>query len=343
MSELRQNRATRDWIIIASDRARRPDDFRSREKPPPLPGHDPSCPFCTGNEFMTPPEVMAVRPSGSKADGPGWSLRVVPNKFAALQPVGELTRREERDFFRKMDGVGRHEVIIESPAHNETIGTMTQKRAEQILLAYRDRYLQISQNGHYQHVTIFRNNGERAGTSLVHPHSQLIATPIVPSQTRQVLEEAMRYYDDHGSCVYCDMIREEIAAGKRIVLEDDDFVVFEPFASRKPFETWIMPRRHDASFGNISATEARKCARVLHRVLAALYRQLGNPDYNLMVCTAPFKDANEGYYHWHIELLPRLTTTAGFELGSGIFINITLPERTARFLSGIIGQRKRRK
>jgi len=343
MSELRQNRATKNWIIIASERARRPDDFRSPEEPRPVPEHDPSCPFCTGNESMTPPEVMAVRPPGSAADGPGWSLRVVPNKFAALEPIGELTRREERDFFRTMDGFGRHEVIIESPVHNQTIGTMTGKRVEQILLAYRERYRSISRDGHFQHVTIFRNNGERAGTSLVHPHSQLIATPIVPSQTRQVLEEAMRYYDDHGSCVYCDMITEEVAAGKRIVLEDDDFVVFEPFASRIPFETWIMPRRHDASFGEISATEARKCARVLRRVLAALHRHLGDPDYNLMICTAPFKDAGEGFYHWHVELLPRLTTTAGFELGSGIFINVTLPEQTARYLSGIVSSRKRKR
>jgi len=342
MSELRQNRATKNWIIIASERARRPDDFRRRDRPAALPVHDPACPFCTGNERMTPPEVMAVRPSGSKADGPGWSLRVVPNKFAALEPVGELTRREERDFFRKMDGVGRHEVIIESPVHNETIGTMFQKKVEQILLAYRERYLRISEDGHFQHVTIFRNNGEGAGTSLAHPHSQLIATPIVPSQTRQVLEEAMRYYDDRGSCVYCDMVEEEIAARKRIVLESDDFVVFEPFASRKPFETWIVPRRHNASFGNISAAEAKKCAHVLRRVLGILHRHLGDPDYNLMICTAPFKDANESYYHWHVEILPRLTTTAGFELGSGIYINVALPEQTARYLSGLMKKGKRR-
>jgi UDPglucose--hexose-1-phosphate uridylyltransferase len=169
----------------------------------------------------------------------------------------------------------------------------------------------------------------------------LIATPIVPNQTRQVLEEAIRYYDDRGSCVYCNMIREEIAEKKRIVLENDDFVVFEPFASRMPFETWIMPRRHNASFGNISATEAKKCARVLRHVLGALHQHLGNPNYNLMICTAPFKDANESYYHWHVEILPRLTTTAGFELGSGIFINVTLPEQTARFLSKVMGRKKR--
>jgi UDPglucose--hexose-1-phosphate uridylyltransferase len=342
MSELRQNRATKNWIIISSERARRPDDFRCLDESETLPDHDPACPFCRGNESMTPAEVMAVRPSGSRANGPGWTLRVVPNKYAALQPVGEQTRREEHDFFRKMDGVGRHEVIIESPLHNETIGTMSQKKVEQILLAYRERYLRISEEGSFQHVTIFRNNGEGAGTSLAHPHSQLIATPMVPTQMRQVLEEAIRYYDDRGSCVYCDMIQEEMAAKKRIVLKDEDFVVFEPFASRKPFETWIVPRRHNASFGNISTTEAKKCARVLQRVLGALHHHLGNPDYNMMVCTAPFKDANESYYHWHVEILPRLTTTAGFELGSGIFINVTLPEQTARYLSNAMRKKPKR-
>jgi UDPglucose--hexose-1-phosphate uridylyltransferase len=235
-----------------------------------------------------------------------------------------------------MDGVGQHEVIIESPTHNETIGAMTCKKVEQILLMYRERYLQLAEDGRFQHVTIFRNNGERAGTSLAHPHSQIIATPIVPSQTRQVMEEAMRYYDDRGSCVYCDMIREEVSAKKRMVLETNDFVVFEPFASRVPFETWILPRRHNASFGNISEVEAKKCARVLRKVLGAMHRHLRNPNYNYVVCTAPFKDANESFYHWHLEILPRLTTTAGFELGSGIFITVALPEQTARYLSGII-------
>jgi UDPglucose--hexose-1-phosphate uridylyltransferase len=291
---------------------------------------------------MTPPEIMTLPPATSRAGAPGWSLRVVPNKFAALTPVGDLTRREEHDFFRKMDGLGQHEVIIESPVHNETIGTMTRKKVEQIVSTYRERYLRLAEDGRFQHCTIFRNNGEGAGTSLAHPHSQLIATPIVPAQTRQVLDEAMRYFDDRGSCVYCDMIQEEIAARKRVVLETDDFVVFEPFASRMPFETWILPRKHHASFGSISVTEARKCAHVIRRVLNALHQHLGNPDYNFLICTAPFKDANEGFYHWHMEILPRLSTTAGFELGSGIFITTALPEQTARFFSDILRKKGRR-
>jgi UDPglucose--hexose-1-phosphate uridylyltransferase len=333
MSELRQNRATKNWVIVATERARRPDQFRSMEKSETLPPHDPVCPFCPGNEGKTPSEVHALREKKGVPNGPGWQLRVVPNKFAALQPVGDLERREERDFFRTMDGFGVHEVLIESPVHNETIGNMKYRQVEQVLLAYRKRYLQLGEDPRHQLVTIFRNNGERAGTSLAHPHSQIIATPIVPTQTRHVLEEAMRYYDDRGSCVYCDMIREEVAAGKRIVLETADFVVFEPFASRVPFETWILPKRHNASFGNISAGDAAKCARVLRKTVGAMYERLGNPDYNYVFCTAPFKDANESYYHWHVEILPRLTTPAGFELGSGIYITVALPEQTARFLS----------
>jgi UDPglucose--hexose-1-phosphate uridylyltransferase len=178
---------------------------------------------------------------------------------------------------------------------------------------------------------------------LAHPHSQLIATPIVPSQTRHVLEEAMRYYDDRGSCVYCDMIREECAAGQRVVLETNDFVAFEPFASRMPFETWILPKRHTASFGNISPTEAKRCARILRRVLAALCRHLGNPDYNYVFCTAPFKDKDEVFYHWHVQILPRLSTAAGFELGSGMFITSALPEETAQYLTKAIAKTDRRR
>ena len=343
MSELRQNRATKRWVIVAGERARRPDDFKVKEVSKPLPEHDPTCPFCTGNEANTPAEVLALREPGSSANAPGWQLRVVPNKFAALRPIGDLERREEHDFFRKMDGLGVHEVIIETPVHNESIATMTYRKVEQIVLTYRERYLQLGADSRFQQVTIFRNQGQRAGTSLVHPHSQLIATPIVPSNTRHLLEEATRYYDDRGSCVFCDMIREELKVKKRVVLETRDFVVFEPYASRVPFETWIVPRRHNASFGNISPGEAQKCARVLRRVLGSMHQVLGDFDYNYMICTAPFKDANESYYHWHISILPRLTTQAGFELGSGIYITIAFPEDTARYLARSIEAGSRKK
>lgn len=332
MSELRQNRATKGWVIISGERARRPDDFRMKRVSKPLPVHDPLCPFCPGNESKTPAEISALRRPDSSANGPGWNLRVVPNKFPALQPVGDLERKEEHDFFRKMDGIGVHEVIIESPLHNESIGAMTYRKVEQIVLTYRERYLQLGADQRFQQVTIFRNQGQRAGTSLVHPHSQLIATPIVPSRSRHLLEEAMRYYDDRGNCVFCDMIWEELRARKRVVLETEDFVAFEPFASRMPFETWILPKKHDASFGNISSTGAKKCARVLRRVLGSMHRLLGDFDYNYLICTAPVKEANESYYHWHIEILPRLTTQAGFELGSGIYITVAFPEETAKYL-----------
>jgi UDPglucose--hexose-1-phosphate uridylyltransferase len=333
MSQLRQNRATKNWVIVASERARRPDNFKGHGEAETLPAHDPTCPFCTGNESQTPAEVLAVRKAGSKVNGPGWQLRVVPNKFAALRPHGDLERHEAHDFFRSMDGFGAHEVVIESTAHNETIANMSYRAVEQILLIYRERYLQLGEDPRHQLVTIFRNNGRRAGTSLVHPHSQLIATPIVPAQTRHVLEEAMRYYDDRGICVYCDMIEEELRAEKRIIMDTEDYVVLEPFASRMPFETWILPKRHNASFGNISAARAKKGARVLRKVLGTMHRLLGDFDYNYVICTAPFKDANESYYHWHIEILPRLSPPAGFELGSGIYITVALPEETAKYLA----------
>lgn len=332
MPELRQNRATKDWIIVATERAKRPDSFRVETTKKQLPPHDPKCPFCLGNEHMTPQEVLAYRSGLSKANASGWRLRVIPNKFAALLPQGDLKRLEVDNFFRKMDGFGAHEVVIESPEHHKTLATMTETQVEEVFLAYRERFNEISKDGRYSIVIIFRNHGLRAGTSVEHPHSQLVATPIVPSHIRHLLEEAMRYFDDHGTCVFCDLLEKELAAKKRIIFETDNYVALQPFASRSPFETHILPKKHNACYGNISERETREVANVTQSILQTLYLKLGDPDYNYMIHTAPFKDANEDYYHWYIQILPRLTTTAGFELGSGIHITVALPEETAHFL-----------
>jgi len=332
MPELRQGRATKDWVIVATERAKRPDQFKIETSQKELPPVDIHCPFCPGNEAMTPPEVLAYRSGLSAPNSPGWRLRVVPNKFSALVPEGNLVREQVDDFFRRMDGVGMHEVIIEVPEHNKTMATMEESQAEEVFLAYRERYQELSKDKRFSMVMIFKNHGLMAGTSLEHTHSQLVATPIVPTHIRHLLEEAARYYDDHGTCVFCDINQAEIKAQKRLVLNTANFVAFEPFASRAPFETWIVPKKHNASFGNISEREAREAANVTQSILQKLYFNLGNPDFNYMIHTAPFKDAEEDYYHWYIQILPRLTTTAGFELGSGVHITTALPEETAEFL-----------
>lgn len=334
MPELRQDPATKQWVIIARERAKRPHDFMRQSPPPPLPAYKPDCPFCPGNETMTPAETLAYRKGGA-ANGPGWWVRAVPNKYSALVPSGSLSRREEEGLFRKMDGVGQHEVIIETPRHNLCLPFMEDKQVEEVLLAYRERYLTLREDPRFKLIIIFKNHGLAAGTSLEHPHSQLVATPIVPLNIRHRFEKAASHFDDDGTCVYCDILREGLRVGSRMVMETERFAVFHPFASRAPFETWILPKEHQASFGSMSMEDAKEFAKVLKTTLLKLYKGLNDPAYNYIIHTAPIKDEHEDYFHWHLQILPRLVTPAGFELGTGMFINAALPEETAAFIRGL--------
>ncbi len=328
MPELRQNRATKEWIIIAKERAKRPKEFESRQKRKrELPPFDPDCPFCPGNESRTPSEVFSLTRGKTKS----WQVRVVANKYPALVPESQFLM-ETKGFFLKAPGMGYHDVIIHTPLHNKTLADLPLPGVESVCLTYLRRYLDLQEDRRIKLIVIFENQGESAGTSLPHPHSQLVALPLVPASVRHLLEEAMRYYDDHGCCVFCDMVTEELKIRKRIVVRTENFVAFHPFASRTPFETWIIPLKHNATFGSISETDCRKMAGILKLTLESLAKNLSRPDYNLLIRTAPIKDTGEDYYHWHIQILPRLTTPAGFELGSGIFINTTFPEQTAAFL-----------
>lgn len=330
MPQLRQDPTTKEWVIIATDRSKRPHDFIRTQVLDEKPPYREDCPFCLGNEHLTPHEHLAYR-SGGSPDGQGWWVRVVANKFPALSPEGNV-QRQETGFFRMMDGVGIHEVVIESPIHNQLLPLMDDKQVEEILLAYRERYLALREDPRIKLIMIFKNHGEAAGTSLDHPHSQLVGTSVVPSNNRKKLEEAARYYDDHGRCVFCDSIREELVCGERTVMDTDTFLVVQPFASRSPFETWIVPKTHQASFGSISMEDSKRLATTLKQTLLRLYSKLNNPDYNFVIHTAPIKDEQEDYYHWHLQIIPRLTNPAGFELGSGIYINVSLPEEAAQFL-----------
>jgi UDPglucose--hexose-1-phosphate uridylyltransferase len=331
MPQMRQDPTTKEWVILASERAKRPDDFR-REKPfLNIPPFKKECPFCPGNEHLTPPETLAYR-RGGPSNGPGWWVRVVPNKYPALSLDGSLERREEKGFFRLMDGVGVHEVVIGSPIHNQVFSVLGDYQASEVLLAYRERYLALREDPRIKLIIIFKNHGPAAGTSLEHTHSQIVGTSVVPSNLRKKLQEAARHYDDHGVCVYCEMIEEELSSGERILEETDEFVVLHPFASRFPFETWIVPRRHHASFGSISLEDSKRFAIVLKTTLHKIYSKLNDPGYNYVIHTAPVKDEVEDYYHWHLQIIPRLTTTAGFEMGSGMYINVSFPEQTARFM-----------
>jgi UDPglucose--hexose-1-phosphate uridylyltransferase len=327
MSEIRQDPTTKEWVIIARERSKRPNDFIHRKSKPELPSFSPSCPFCPGNESMTPPESFALRDNDNK-----WRIRVFPNHFSALTPEGSIKRREEAGFFLNMDGKGIHEVIVETPQHNAPLALADEGRIANILLTYQKRHIALRKMSFLKLILIFKNHGPSAGTSLEHPHSQLVATPVVPRHIRIRHEIAVQYYDDTGRSLYSDIVNHELKAGERIVMATDRFVVFHPFASHSPFETWILPMTCQASFSNVSTEDLNSLAGVLRTTLLKLYRGLNNPDYNFIIDGAPIGDENRDYYPWHMRIIPRLTEVAGFEIGTGIYINTALPEETAQFM-----------
>ncbi len=329
MPELRKDPVTGRWVIISTERRKRPHDFLIEPTPPPTP--DPSCPFCEGHEGMTPSEVLSYRLNGDAPNGPGWQVRVVPNKYPALQVEGGLDRQGE-GLFDRMNGVGAHEVIIESPDHLATLATMPEDAVERVLWAFRDRVIDLRQDQRFRYILIFKNHGRAAGASLTHSHSQLIALPIVPRNVAEEVDGARQHYAYKERCVFCDIVRQELEQATRVIAETADFVAVAPYAPRFPFETWLLPKRHGAHFQDAPRQEYGGLARLLTSVLQRMNRALLNPSYNLIVHTSPFSiDASE-FYHWHVEIIPKLTKVAGFEWGSGFYINPTGPEEAAQVL-----------
>jgi UDPglucose--hexose-1-phosphate uridylyltransferase len=328
LPELRKDPIVGRWVIIATDRAKRPTDF-IREKVT-IRGSG-FCPFCYGNESKTPPEIMAYRNDGSRRDEPGWSLRVVPNKFPALGIDGTLNRQAE-GLYDKMNGVGAHEVIIETPDHWATLATMPTAQVESLLWAYRDRILDLKNDNRLKYVLIFKNHGEAAGATLEHTHSQLIALPVVPKRVLEEVEGARDYYSYKERCVFCDIIMQEASNGVRLVAENDEFVALSPFAPRFPFELWVVPKVHRSSFEESSKREFEQLASLLKDMLGRLDAVLDHPAYNYVIHSSPVFEGLNDYYHWHLEIMPRLTKLAGFEWGTGFYINPTPPEEAAKFL-----------
>lgn len=333
MSELRQDATTKEWVILAPERGQRPQQRPKRKSADDAPKWDSACPFCPGNEADTPDEVFRLPASGEPSD---WEVRVVPNRFAALTPAGDTTRTEEGPFFRKMGGYGVHEVIIDSPSHNTPMALMSYEHVEKVLIAYQERYNALKQNRKLKHITIFKNVGWAAGTSLVHPHSQLVATPIMAPYYHRKFDVALEYYADIGRCLYCDLIAWDMEkAQQRVIAETGEFIIVHPYAPHVSYETWILPKMHCASFGLFPALHLAELARVLKDTLFCLYQGLDNPAYNLVIDSTTTNDEDDPYYHWHIRVIPRLTTIAGFEMGSGIYISTALPEDTARYMKEI--------
>ena len=325
MPELRKDPISGRWVIISVERGKRPSDFGIRVSPK----KGGFCAFCKGNEHTTPPEIMAFRKNGTSPNTPGWTLRVVSNKFPALSIEGNLDRVGE-GMFDKMNGVGAHEIIIECPDHNMTLSTMPLEFVENVLRAFYNRIGDLKKDSRIKYVLVFKNEGDDAGASLEHTHSQLIALPIIPHLVDEEIVLAKQYHSYKERCIFCDIIRQESEDKKRIISENDDFIAMAPFAPRSPFETMILPKRHESSF--LPNSNANLLARILQKTLKQIDTVLDLPPYNMMIHTSPFKDEENEYYHWHIEIIPKLTKIAGFEWGSGFYINPTPPEEAAKFM-----------
>jgi len=332
MPELRKDPVVGRWVIISTERARRPTDF---QREPVRPKGD-NCVFCSGNEDKTPPEILAGRPSDSLPNTPGWTYRVVPNKFPALRIEGDLEPTGE-GLFDRMNGVGAHEVVIETPDHGGSLATMDVDSLGEVLVAFRERLLDLKKDPRFEYVLVFKNHGEAAGASLEHPHSQLIATPITPIMVTEELEGSLRYWEMKERCVWCDIVRQELRSRERVILEHGGFVALAPFAPRFPFETWILPRHHRAAFEESDVDELRGLAVLLSEFMRRMTDTLKEPPFNFMLHTAPLRLEGLEYFHWHLEIIPKLANVAGFEWGSGFFINPMPPEAAAAALRGEAG------
>ena len=336
MPELRKDPIIGRWVIIATERSKRPDQFSGQaedayvEKP---------CPFCEGSESHTPPEIYALRPKHTHPNSPGWDLRVVPSISPFLKIEGDLDRRG-KGLYDMMSGIGAHEIIIETNQHIANMADLSEEHVAEVITCYIDRIVDLGKDQRFKYVLVFKNHGWIAGGGRVkHSRSQLIATPVNPKRVKEELAGARQYYDYHERCVFCDLIKQELESKERLILDIDGFIAITPFASRFPFEVWILPKKHSCDFTHLDMPHRLDLGKILKKVLMKLKKGLNDPPYNYILHTAPFRRAKLGYwksiendYHWHIEIMPRLTRVAGFEWGTGFYICPLPPEDAAKFL-----------
>jgi UDPglucose--hexose-1-phosphate uridylyltransferase len=329
MPELRQNLATKEWVIIATERARRPEEFvqADKERVEDRPARANTCPFCPGNEEL---DLERLR----LPDAGEWIVRVVRNRYPALQENGEPAQCFD-GINRSIAGVGYHEIVVESRLHNTSPATEALEEVEQTLHAFQIRGWAFRGDPRIEHMIYFKNHGVSAGASLVHPHAQLLGMPVVPSGVRTRIAEARRYFEDQGECVICRMRQDEERDGARMVAATTFFSVFVPYAALSPFHLWIVPRRHCTNFLDATPEELRDLARMLRELLFKIYVGLNDPDYNYVIRSAPDYERESAYVHWYVAVVPRVTRAAGFEMGTGMFINTALPEESAHFLRSL--------
>lgn len=336
MPELRKDPVLGRWIIISKERRKRPTDF-------PIEASTVAggfCPLCPGNENFTPPEVFAIRRPGEPDDGPGWDVRVVPNKYPALVIEGDL-EKQGIGLYDQMNGIGAHEVIIETPKHDENFDDFSVEQIGLVLTAYKERILDLEKDPRFKYVMVFKNHGRAAGASLEHSHSQLIALPILPRMIVSELSGAKSHYGYKERCIFCDIIRQEMQQQERVVCKNEHFITITPFAPRTPFEMWILPIKHSSAYYSITDEEITSLAAILSESLQRLCGCIENVPYNFVLHTEPLRSEGLEYYHYHFEIVPKLTSIAGFEWGSGFYINPLPPEEAATYLRRALDQKEK--
>lgn len=341
MPELRRDPINNRWVVIAANRGKRPNTLDEKTE---TPGVEPPCPFCPGNEDASTPEVFALGEPGRQPNGPGWEVRVIPNRYPIFQEQAASNRRGF-GLFDYIEGFGVHELVVETPQHRACLAELPVAGIHNILLAYRDRLLFHRENPHLRYVLIFRNYKPEAGASMKHPHSQIIGTPITPLLVKNKLDNYRKYYLDKERCLLCDLIWQETHSPVRIVSENEEYVLLCPFASCFPFETWLCPKTHRHDFAQLTETELVGVAKALKEMVWRIKLALDDPPYNFILNTAPIMRTRPGRpeywqtmefdFHWYIELIPRLTKIAGFEWGSGLYVNPVDPEQAAARLRQI--------
>ncbi len=330
MAELRRNPLNGQWVIVHVEDSWGPEKYE-REDHTIL--AKATCQFCPGKELFTPPEIEAVRrsPPGSAANSPGWQVRIIPNKFPALRIEGNLDLRRD-GMYTLSNGIGAHEVFIETPAHERNFADLNDEEMFHVIDKYQSRLNDLTRDRRFKYVLIFKNYGESAGTTVEHPHSQIIALPMVPQYVAQELEGTRAYYDRYQRCVCCDMIVQEYHDGARVIADNAQFLAFCPFASGYPFECCIIPREHSCRFDTMNDGEKHALGNILRETMARIKGCLWNPSYNLYIHVAPVNDGPHEHFHWHIEIVPKLMRTVGLERGTGFFSVPTDPDHAARYL-----------
>lgn len=328
ISQLRQDLVTGDWVVIATGRSKRPEDFAKHQRQAVEEIPEKLCFFCYPEETDQEDDVLIY-----KTKEGDWSLRVFPNKYPAFARSQAMEHFEEGPYFG-MAGIGYHELIVTADHYNQ-IANMDKELVAEILDAYQDRYIDLMGKKSVNYIEIFHNHGREAGASIVHPHSQLMAIPVISPYVQGELDGAENYYRANKECVYCTIASWEIEKKKRIVFENDDFVAFCPFSSRASFEVWVMPKKHKPYFERITDKEKIDCAEVFQKAIEKIYKALNDPAYNFYLHTSPCDGKDYPHYHWHIEILPRTANWAGFELSTGIEISTIEPEAAAKYLRKI--------